>query len=345
MYKIYIGKLKNELNVIPILFPNLGHKKENSIVYKNAFVDFSDPFFDLVDKPEKADFLMIPHSYFLVSKDELYLKHFIDASFKYNKKIIIFSHSDIAKEIAVPNSIIFRTTQYRSKKKVNEIMMPAYVEDLGKTFGLKFIKKGLVPSVSFCGWAKTESNIKRFIYFFEYILLSLVGRSYMAKGLIFRMIAIKRLSKSLKVKTNFVVRRFFSGNLLTAKLPEEFLRNEYFNNISNSDFVLSIKGDGNFSCRFYEALSVGRLPLFLDTECILPLEDVIDYSQFVCFVDYKDVNVIDQRVVDFYDGLTEDQYLQKQKKARECFERYLNINQYFKYMFIDKNLEKYIVNF
>lgn len=45
--------------------------------------------------------------------------------------------------------------------------------------------------------------------------------------------------------------------------------------IQNADFILSVKGDGSFFCRFYEALSLGRIPFFIDTDCILPFENMI----------------------------------------------------------------------
>jgi len=107
----------------------------------------------------------------------------------------------------------------------------------------------------------------------------------------------------------------------------------------NSDFALSIKGDGNFSLRFFEALSLGRIPLFVNTDCVLPLENIIDYKKFVVFVDHKDIKRIDVILSDFYKNLSDDDFVEMQKQAREAFEKYLRIDSFFK--LIPDILKKY----
>ena len=86
--------------------------------------------------------------------------------------------------------------------------------------------------------------------------------------------------------------------------------------MDNSDFALAIKGDGNFSFRFYEALSAGRIPFFINTECVLPLEDILDYQNFVLFVDYKKINSAGEIVGEFYENMDNDRFLKMQTSAK-----------------------------
>ena len=107
-------------------------------------------------------------------------------------------------------------------------------------------------------------------------------------------------------------------------------RTEYVDNIKNSDFTLSPKGDGNFSVRFFESLSLGRIPLLIDTDCALPLEDEVDYDEFILRVSYKDLPKLAQIVANYYSTLTPEAFLSEQKRCREVFEKYLKIDVFFK---------------
>jgi hypothetical protein len=65
------------------------------------------------------------------------------------------------------------------------------------------------------------------------------------------------------VQTNFILRdKWFNGayedgRLNRARMDES--RREYVENMFGSDYVLCTRGSGNFSIRFYETLSSGRI--------------------------------------------------------------------------------------
>ena len=44
-------------------------------------------------------------------------------------------------------------------------------------------------------------------------------------------------------------------------------------------FTICVRGNGNFSVRFYETLASGRIPILIDTDCVLPLENEIDWDR------------------------------------------------------------------
>ena len=87
----------------------------------------------------------------------------------------------------------------------------------------------------------------------------------------------------------------------------------------NSDLVLCVRGNGNYSYRLYETLSAGRIPLLVDTDCQLPWERFIDWDSCLIRVDQKDIGTIDQRVMDWYSSVHPDDYLQMQYNARQLW--------------------------
>ena len=161
------------------------------------------------------------------------------------------------------------------------------------------------------------------------------------RGILFRRMIISILKSSSLVTANFLGRDSFSGNEKTRKLSFEQSRKEYIQNILYSDLSLAVKGDGNFSIRFYEVLSLGRIPLFIDTNCILPLEEEIVYDDFIARVDSSDITNIAKRVSEYYMSMTDSEFGERQKKARLAFETYLRADKFFSYVLAKDFLKKY----
>ncbi len=322
--------------------PLLDHYFGSSSFGKNRAGDsalklFNKQFFNLVETPEASDYFLIPHNFFYI-KDKKYLKDFVSLSEKHNKKILVFCYGDSDADINIPNSIIFRTSQYKYKKKSNEIIMPAIADDLLEGRELTFREKIDKPVVGFCGWADYSSfyrrmveNVKKSVIHIKSILLS-TNYFFHTRGLVLRIKALGILKKSSLVSTNFIIRNSFSGNEKTRRISMETARVEYVNNIVNSDFSLAIKGDGNFSIRFYEILSLGKIPVLLDTDCALPLENIIDYSRFLLKINVSSMKNIDQIISEYYNSLTAADFVEKQKTSRAMFETYLRSDRYFNYV-------------
>jgi hypothetical protein len=106
------------------------------------------------------------------------------------------------------------------------------------------------------------------------------------------------------------------------------LRREFVDNIDASDYTLCQKGDGNQSTRFFEVLSMGRIPLHIDTECVFPLETHIAYRDFCVFVDHADLAHAGKILSDVHTKLSPEQFEVMQKKAREVYENYLRIDSF-----------------
>ncbi len=99
--------------------------------------------------------------------------------------------------------------------------------------------------------------------------------------------AITTLQRADGIATNFVFRddtwRDPDGNLGAYHSSHQY-RHEYVANTQASDYVLCTRGWGNFSFRLYETLCLGRIPVFVDTDCVLPAADEIDWRSLCVWV-------------------------------------------------------------
>lgn len=335
--------MSKNLSHSPLLFPFLGKVIKDSTPYVSAVFqkyNFDSKYYQLADVADEADFYFIPHNFWILKKsDRGLLDEFLKDAKKYKKPVLIDAYGDSDEKIDIPNGHILRTSQYKFKIKENEIIMPPYTEDLleayfDNLFSLR--EKKDIPSVGFVGYAnqpfagRVKAIVKELPVIF--IGLFLKNRETLRKGIFFRKKAIKYLTRSSVVKSNFTIRNFYSGHTETIRGDSRKIRQEFIDNMRNSDYTLCVKGDGNFSYRFFEALSLGRIPLLVDTECALPLEDIIDYKEFCVFVDYRDLSKIGEILRKFHDNLDKEQFVMMQKKAREVFENYFRIDSFTKHL-------------
>ncbi|MCE9643662.1 glycosyltransferase family 47 protein [Candidatus Parcubacteria bacterium] len=338
MKKVHIELISGQPH-IPLLFPNLGTIDRPERLFTNdALQTLREPIVEIVEDPAIADYFLVPHDFYRIALEKEYFARVVARAEEHGKKILIFDYSDYDSPIEVPDSIVFRYSQYRYKKATNEIIAAPFVEDLGAR-GVALRAKGERPVVGFCGWADFDSLRRRLRYYARLLLVeahALFQNSALRAhrpGLYFRRAALARLRDSALVVSNFLIRKTFSAHAHSITSDPQTARREYIENMVNSDFVLAPKGDGNYSMRFYEALSLGRIPLLIDTETELPLESEIDYSSFVLRVSYKDMDRLPQIVADFYAGLTEEEFKAMQERARAAFVEKLFGEAFLRYAF------------
>lgn len=302
---------------------------------------------DLVMDPAEAEVLAIPHYWGQVRSNQPYLNSLVDLAEKFSKKIIIIAPGDSDAEINIPNSIILRNSQYKSTLRPNEIIIPGFADDLLGGRDLVIRKKGPRPVVGFCGWAGFVSGDKYCRYLVKILISKLKvllgdrGALVRRQGLWFRRKALKILGASKLITTNFIIRRSYSGTNKTAELDLKQARAEYIENMVGSDFILCVKGDGNFSVRFFEALSLGRIPLLVDTDCPLPLEDLINYDEFLVKVDCCDMSSLPSKTAEIYQAWSDEEYEKKQRRVREVFDQYLQIDKFFQIVLSRDYLQSY----
>lgn len=254
------------------------------------------------------------------------------------KPMALFFLSDSIRRVPNSHWLVFRTSLFRSRKASNEFAMPAWSEDFVDRYRggkIPVRRKRGKPVVGFCGFAPSRPTMLRLVaravrdcWRSEWTASDTCGRYVRAA-------AVQVLAESSLVETNFVLRdRFLGGALLPTGEPDwQALvqsRKEYVQNICNSDYVLCVRGAGNFSYRLYETLACGRIPVFVDTDCLLPYHSSIDWRQHCVWVDQSELGQLPLRVAQFHDSLTDRQFIELQKRCREFWQKFLSPEGYFR---------------
>ena len=306
---------------------------------KNVASDFFEKDVVYVERPEDADAILLPNN-FTVSNAEtdIYIQRYADEAQEKGIPLYLFSFSDFSDGLVFePRAKVFRLSVYRSTKRPQDIIVPTVAEEFGPE-SVVLRKKASIPTVSFCGFAGFKTTLQWVKYglknlFWEFRALGRPPLRARKQGVYWRRAAMRVLTHSALVKTHFIVRRSFSGALRTIELPPEQARKEFIDSIIESDFVLTPKGDGNYSNRFLEVLSLGRIPVIIDTDTILPFEDRIDYSKIVVRVPMEHIANTAQYIREFYDALSEEEWKSRQELAYETFEKYLRQDAFFRAFF------------
>lgn len=246
------------------------------------------------------------------------------------KPLVIFYSGDRSHEkLPIRDAVVFRQSLLASQQQPQDFAMTAVYEDLvhhylkGKVVVQQKREKPVVGFVGCVNQGSWQTNIKDFIY--QGIMLLQGGTSfYPYEGHRIRNQALRYLQESSDVTTNFIVHNnmvFFD-----AVTPEEKLkvRWEYVDNMVKSDYILCCRGRGNFSIRLFETLCCGRIPIMVNTDCILPYESQIDWKKYCVWVERDDLSEIANKVAEFHNNLSSQDFMSLQSECRQLWERYLS---------------------
>lgn len=239
------------------------------------------------------------------------------------KPLVVFYVSDSTAAVPLEHAHVFRTSLCRSTRGERDYAMPALSVDVaevdlrGKLDLREWTSR---PVVGFCGFAPGFSaglggRIRR-------ALPRLRGASEHPAALRGR--ACRALERSPTLETNFVVRSGFwagvigKGGAIDYERMRE-VRRHFVCNLVGSDYVLAARGGGNFSYRLYETMSAARIPLFVDTDCVLPFEDELDWCSLVVWVDEYELDAIGERVADFHARLGPEGFREQQQECRRIW--------------------------
>jgi len=335
---LYVNpKYLTKFSLSPLLFPFYGLGSKKTILFwEPVFANHGyDPkYYEVTNNIEKADLYFIPHNYWLLTKyDPGLLDKFCYEAKEHHKQILVDAYGDNTNKINMPNAIVLRSSVYKDQLAPEDIVIPAYVEDLARE--ITYRNKPRIPTIGFVGWGDISFTRNPLTAVKVHILnLTAILRGYKREenGIFLRKSALKILENTKTINTNFILRKSYSGHVKTIELDEKTARQEFVQNIIDSDYTLCVRGSGNFSCRFYETLSLGRIPVVLDTDMVFPLENIINYNEFCLVINYKELENIGRKIVDFHKSLSPEKFINMQSKAREAYENYLRIDNFTTYL-------------
>ncbi|WP_178984758.1 exostosin domain-containing protein [Winogradskyella helgolandensis] len=235
-----------------------------------------------------------------------------------------------------PHVKLFRQSGYRFKAPKWHVGLPVFISDPLKAhynrdviFERPYVEN---PTIGFCGFAtsnvalavktKVKIALKNLSY---YLKLNAQEPEMILAAAQWRHSILKQLEAHQGLVKNFIYRtKYRAGTQNTAQRAVS--TTEFFNNIKASDYVVCVRGAGNFSVRLYETLAMGRIPVFVNTDCILPLDDVINWKQHVVWVEADEIDDIGDIVLRFHKKMNQEKFLELQQNNRCLWLHQLRLN-------------------
>ena len=277
------------------LFPDLRHN-----IYGIRKKDLS-----LSINPKNADLLILPltWNYYFDYRKADEAKEIIKYYEMFNKPIITWVSGDYKHRVIDGNFIILQQNLYLSKRKKNEHAYPVIIRDpfdYLKFYGVNIAASSKKTSISFCGTAnwtlldRCESILKELFFriknrFFKQYL----DLRFPISGMNLRGNLLKSLDQNKDLDTHIIIRKRRDSSLIS----KEKYKFEYWNNILLSPFTICLRGNGNFSVRFYETLASGRIPILIDTDCVLPLNNEINWDKHCIIIYHTEPNKIVDSII------------------------------------------------
>lgn len=141
-------------------------------------------------------------------------------------------------------------------------------------------------------------------------------------GFTLRERALKAFERSALVRCDFVRRRINLGPPMAGVDTDKrksLMRNEYVASVFENAYSLCVRGTGNWSYRFFETLSAGRIPVLIDTDSALPLEAMIDWDRHVCRIPLASLGRSAEILAEFHATRDESQLQATQKANRKLW--------------------------
>lgn len=193
------------------------------------------------------------------------LRRLDDLGASLGKMIIVFVVSDFELRYQQADFVfVFRTSLRASLLASNEYVLPYIWEAEQKSYPI--LQLNSKPIIGFCGLASKP-----------------------------RLHILNHFALHDAFQTKFIPRdKFWGGDPHNPVLVNDFRRN-----LEESHFIVANRGVGNFSMRFYQTLSAGRIPILIDTDVLLPFDEEVDWeSSIVIGGSPEDLSIIIKNLCD-----------------------------------------------
>lgn len=300
--------------------------------------------FTLVASIAYADVCIVPVTveyYYKKGKLEE-LETFINTARNAGKAVWVYSYGDAG--FTLPYDVItFRLGGFRQQTtQENTRILPAYTIDPYTVLQLQFkpLSKTTTPMIGFVGHAAhgIQKWVKEWLTHQRNAMKRLLGKEFSDAQTFYpssikRYQLLKALENAVGIQTNFIYRsQYRAGAKSEAEKQKSAL--QFYQNIHESPYTFCMRGAGNFSVRLYETLAMGRIPVLIDTDCRLPLEEVIDWNQHILKTTAK---TLVNDLIAFHHAVSEEDFKKMQINNRTLWLDTLRGDTFFEA--IAKNLQ------
>jgi hypothetical protein len=235
----------------------------------------------------------------------------------------------------------------RTKCPQHGMGMSYFIPDCAQMFadGVRLLRKSEKPTIGFCGvsaplrtaWGKTKliDYIRLFSTYLSRLKVSpeTMWRSFGNNTKhAYRTRLIRQFNACPSIECHFVLRQVggLVDNSYTNKADDDPFNTEFYKNITESLYTICCRGTENYSVRFYETLCMGRIPIVVDTDLVLPFDDRIDYRKHCVWIDQKDISKAAEILLEFHHSRSEEELLAIQQSNRTLWQTHLSHTSYYR---------------
>ncbi|WP_299163547.1 exostosin family protein [Accumulibacter sp.] len=296
-------------------------------------------FFQYVDDLMRADWVVLPcdWKYYVKEHRTNTAYEFLVSMAAKGKRTMVQYYSDDATPLNLsdihPSPVVMRTSLFASKRRPYEHTMPGFIGEPMRIYGPKGSitrEKQGKPTVGFCG--QTSPSL---IADDELERLLLSHDISDAQIYTCRSAVLDYIQRSPRLNSDVIRRHGYCAGISHANDTSALrrVRQEYYANMFGSDYMLCMRGKGNYSYRFYETLACARIPILVDTDSPLPFSDSIRWLDHCVFIQARDVKHIGDIVADHYASLSDDRFRAMQLRNHALWQTMLTPEMYFSRMF------------
>lgn len=267
----------------------------------------------------------------------------LDRASEAGKSVIVWVDGDQEIDLDHPAALLFEQGPERSRRRRTRVQVwPVLIHDhLAALYGgdPDPRPKGSRPKVGFCGQAAAGAAgharlLAGKLRDRSRNTLGRTGRlaSPWASHLRLRQRALATLEADDRVQTDFVVRdRYRAGvRAMTDRADRTHpTASAFFANIRASDYTVCVRGGGNFSTRLYETLCLGRIPVVVDTDIVLPWAGVVPWDKLMVIHPASELDRLADRVVAHHEALDAEAFVAAQLACRRLWEDRLSVDGFF----------------
>ena len=251
-----------------------------------------------------------------------------------DKPLIIDAISDSDVFLDIPSANILRTGLYKSLKQPFETECP-YWSNYRTKEGLDALSigfKGKKPTVGFCG---TTLSMGRLANLGRQIIPNKISRSVLSQGKVARKVdprlkegmslqlrekALKLLSGDRRIDSTFDVTNNLHSYYVKDESNKIALEKLFIDNTSKCDYVLCVRGSGNFSGRFYMALNAGRIPVVIDTDGVIPEENQLHMIK----IPVSSLENLGEVILEHFEQTSEQELREMKLSNRSVYHQFLS---------------------
>lgn len=329
---------------VPILYPFWGvqAREFQSPEVFDQYIREGQDVFQTCGDIQSCDYVILPGTWPAYQRKRSLedAQRLADLAEKHGKPILVFTTGD--EEWSPPfDATHFRPSIQKSNDHGAVYASPAWTRDIlqdhrhGK---MEPRAKSERPVVGFCGNA--QWGLRQEITHLRRQLGRLKNRQNLQDSrperwpVILRVRILRELAASPSVTANFILR---DKNYANAKQNGQWheqtkasVWSEYAQNMLTSDYVLCVRGFGNYSFRFYETLSAGRIPVFVNTDCALPYDSILDWRETCVWVEQNEIAHIGEKIAEFHNKLSPADFIDLQHKCRRVWDEWVSPHGFFR---------------